>query len=162
MGYFDKYNVSGSGMSVQKMRMNIISSNIANANTTMTEDGTGPYKRKDVIFKSQSFDTYLGLEKKDKNKMDFDIDISNDIDDLNKKTNVGVEVDKIFVDEKDFIKKYEPHHPHANKEGYVLYPNVNPIVEMANMIEATRAYETNANAYNNQKQIDMQTIDLLK
>ena len=155
MGYFDKYNVSASGMSSQKLRMSVISSNIANSNTTMTADGTGPYKRKDVIFKEKHFGEYLSL----KEEMMNGVDLSKKMSD---KKNVGVEVDKIFVDEKDFIKKYEPNHPHANKEGYVLYPNVNPIVEMANMIEATRAYETNANAYNNQKQIDMQTIDLLK
>lgn len=155
MGYFDKYDVSASGMSAQKMRMNIISSNIANTNTTMTADGTGPYKRKDVIFKEKNFNEIL------KENMEIG-DFSKDIEKMNNKKNVGVEVDKIFVDEKDFIKKYEPNHPHRDKDGYVLYPNINPITEMANMIEATRAYETNTNAYNNQKQIDMQTIDLLK
>jgi len=155
MGYFDKYDVSGSGMSSQKMRLNVISSNLANVNTTMTEDGTGPYKRKDVIFKEKHFDNYL------KPTDEFE-DISNDINKINNKKNVGVEVDKLFVDEKNFIKKHEPEHPHADKDGYVSYPNINPVAEMANMIEATRAYEINANAYNNQKQIDMQTIDLLK
>jgi len=146
MGYFDKYDVSGSAMASQQMRMNIISSNIANTNTTMLEDGSGPYKRKDVVFKEKHFNEVL------------DAALNNG----HSNRNVGVEVDKIFVDEKDFIKKYEPNHPHADKEGYVSYPNINPIVEMANMIEATRAYETNTNAYNNQKQIDMQTIDILK
>ncbi len=155
MSYFDKYNVPASGMAAQKMRLNLIGSNLANTNTVMTEDGSGPYKRKDVIFKEKSFDYYL-------NSGDEIVDISDEIKNMNKRKNVGVEVDKIFVDEKDFIKKYEPGHKYADKDGYVLYPNINPVVEMNNMIEATRAYEINSNSYNNQKQIDMQTIDLLK
>lgn len=157
MSYFDKYNVSGSGMSAQKMRMNIISANIAHAKTTMTADGSGPYKRKEVVFKEKNFDAYLSS----KNKAD-NLTFSEDIDRINNKKNVGVKVDKIYVDETEGEKVYDPKHPHADKEGYVLYPNVNPVVEMTNMIEATRSYESNANAYNNQKQIDMQTIDLLK
>ena len=156
MSYFDKYNVPASGMSAQKMRLNIISSNLANTNTTMTADGTGPYKRKDVVFKEKSFENYL------KDTSEEFIDFEKEAKNFSKKKNVGVEVDKVFVDEKDFIKKYEPNHPHADKDGYVLYPNINPVVEMNNMIEATRAYEINSNSFNNQKQIDMQTIDLLK
>jgi len=151
--FFDKYNTSASGMQVQRLRMNVISSNLANTNTTQTANGEGPYKRRDVVFKTLDFNQEM-------KKQVFGV-IDNDNGTENK-LNVGVKVENIYVDEKDFIYKYEPNHPHANKNGYVAYPNINPVIETQNMIEAQRTYEANANAYSSLKSIDIQTIDLLK
>ena len=151
--FFDKYNTSASGMQVQRIRMNIISSNIANTNTVMTANGEGPYKRRDVVFKTLDFTQEV-------NKKVYGV-IDNERSTENK-INVGVKVDNIYVDEKTFIYKYEPNHPYANDKGYVAYPNINPVIETQNMIEAQRTYEANVNSYTAIKNSDMKTIDLLK
>jgi len=151
--FFDKYNMAASGMSVQRLRMNVISSNLANVNTTKTANGEGPYKRRDVVFQTLDFNQEV-------NKKVYGV-VDNE-NDTNNKLNIGVKVSELYVDEKDFIYKYEPNHPQANAKGYVAYPNINPVVETANMIEAQRAYEANMNVYNNMKTIDLQLIDILK
>jgi flagellar basal-body rod protein FlgC len=150
---FDKYNMAASGMQVQRLRMGVISSNLANVNTTQTANGEGPYKRRDVVFQTLDFNQEL-------NKKVYGV-VDNEKP-TTAKLNVGVKVSDIYVDEKDFIYKYQPNHPHANDKGYVAYPNINPVVETANMIEAQRAYEANANVYTNMKAIDLQLIDILK
>jgi len=151
--FFDKYNTSASGMQAQRLRMEIISSNIANTNTVMTANGEGPYKRRDVVFKT------LDFTQEAKKKVYGVIDNENRTDD---KLNVGVKVDNIYVDEKNFIYKYEPNNPYANDKGYVAYPNINPVVETQNMIEAQRTYEANVNSYTSMKNIDLKTIEILK
>ncbi len=75
---------------------------------------------------------------------------------------MSVEVDKIVRDESDFIMKYDPSHPDANKDGYVAYPNINPVVEMADLIEATRAYQANVAAFQSAKGMAQSAIDILR
>ncbi len=127
MSFFDSMAISSSALSAQRTRMELISSNLANVNTTRTPEG-GPYQRKDVIFKSitPTFDNIL----------------QNEID---AKT-PGVNIDKIYNDPKPFILKFEPHHPDADNNGYVTYPNINVIEEMVNMIATTRSFEANITA----------------
>lgn len=151
--FFDKYNTTASGMQVQRTRMNIISSNLANINTTQTANGEGPYRRRDVVFQAMDFNQKVNKEV---------FGITDNENGIKNKANVGVKVSEIYVDESEFIYKYEPNHPHANDKGYVAYPNINSVVETTNMIEANRAYEANTNAYTTMKSIDMQAIDLLK
>jgi len=133
MSFFDTLKISATGLSAQRIRINTISSNLANANTTKGENGE-PYRRKDVIFK-----TVLEGEMKG-----------------------GVKVDRIINDKKPFQLKFQPEHPDANEEGYVAYPNVNPIEEMVNMLEASRSYESNVTVMTTAKQLALRALDIGK
>jgi flagellar basal-body rod protein FlgC len=135
--------VSASGMAAQRMRMNTISSNIANINTTRTPEG-GPYRRKDVVLESmpdaKSFGEILTTQPQ--------------------KDVARVQVSDVLVDRKAPMMKYEPDHPDANEEGFVAYPNINLMEEMANMIMTTRAYEANVSAMNATKDMAMTSLEL--
>lgn len=129
MGIFGMINVSASGMTAERMRMDIISENIANVETTVTENG-GPYRRKTAIFQERK-------------NTEFRIPMEN-IDQEDNKVGNGVRVLKIAEDKSPFKYVYNPNHPNANEEGYVAMPNVNIVKEMTDMITASRAYEANA------------------
>lgn len=137
---FNSLNVSASGLTAERLRMDVISENIANANTTRTASGM-PYRRKVVTFetKGESFSNHFNRE----------------MNELK-----GVEVTKISEDQSPFKKVYEPGHPDANEEGYVLKPNVEIVNEMANMISATRAYEANVTAINNTKNMAQSALNI--
>ncbi|KEA45741.1 flagellar basal body rod protein FlgC [Campylobacter mucosalis] len=160
--YLNDFDISGYGLSAQRFRMNVISSNIANANTTRTAEG-GPYRRQDVVFKAFDFNKVLNNELKKQNNM---LEYENPIDDPDAPkeafpTVMGVLVDKVVRDDKDFTLKYDPSHPDANAEGYVAYPNINPVIEMSNLIEATRAYQANVAAFQSAKSIAQSAIQLI-
>jgi len=163
MAFLSNFDISGYGLSAQRFRMNVISSNIANANTTRTSEG-GPYQRREVVFKATDFDKALNAEMKEKNNM---LDYENPLDDpfLQKDANpaiMSVIVDKVVRDDSEFRLKYDPSHPDANSEGYVSYPNINPVIEMADLIEATRAYQANVAAFQSSKNIANSSIDMMK
>jgi flagellar basal-body rod protein FlgC len=121
-------------MSAERLRMDVISSNIANAGTTQGPDGQ-PYRRKEVVLQpGQSFDDVLH----------------------------GVEVAAIVEDQAPPRRVYDPGHPDADAEGYVSMPNVSPIVEMVDLIGASRSYEANVTAMNAAKQMFNRTLDLLR
>ncbi len=143
MDFMTGMRVSSSGMAAQRMRMNTISSNIANINTTRTPEG-GPYRRKDVIFESIPEAKTFG-----------EILISQPERDIQR-----VQVTDIHVDRKAPLLKYEPNHPDANEDGYVAYPNINMMEEMANMIQATRAYEANVSAMNTTKDMAIKALEI--
>ena len=124
MSFFEVLDVAATGLSAQRIRINVLSSNMANANTTRTENG-GPYRKKNVVFKEVLQGEYKG----------------------------GVKVDRILPDFKPPQLRYEPHHPDANEEGYVAYPNINPVEEMVNLLEASRSYESNVTIINTAKQL---------
>ncbi len=123
------FDVSGSGMKAQMLRMEVVSSNIANVNVTRTPEG-GPYRRMDVVFETvpvkSSFESALQASG------------GNPVS--------GVAVNKVFEDSSPFLRKYDPEHPDAGPDGYVLYPNVNIVAEMVNLQEASRSYEANISA----------------
>lgn len=152
MGFFDGYNVATSGMSAQRTRINVVSSNIANAQTTKTAEG-GPYKKQNVVFE----DMLLAQTNKTNN---------NDVEqNQNSNTSLalrGVGVKTILESKDEAIMKFEPGHPDANEDGYVAYPNINPVVEMVDLIEAMRSYEANVAAFGAHKNIDTKTLDILK
>jgi flagellar basal-body rod protein FlgC len=125
MDFFTAFNISSSGLSAQRTRLNTITSNLANINTTQTPEG-GPYRRKDVVFTAVE-------EKNSFNSI------------LKDKVN-GVKVEEIIEDSRPFKFVYDPYHPDANKEGYVAYPNIEMVEEMVNMLSASRHYEANINA----------------
>lgn len=148
MGFFDGYNVATSGMGAQRERINVVSSNIANAQTTHSKDG-GPYKKQNVVFEEVLLESAKKTDEKDQEKLD----------PLALKS-VGV---REIIESKDApILKYEPNHPDANENGYVAYPNINPVIEMTDLIEAMRSYEANVAAFKTQKTMDTQTLDIIK
>jgi flagellar basal-body rod protein FlgC len=129
MNFLDSLAISSSGLSAQRLRMNLISSNMANVNTTRTETGE-PYKRKDAIFEAvQTGDFQAMLDQR-----------------LEKTGGGGVNVSRIIEDNKPFVQKYDPDHPDADDQGYIQLPNVNIVEEMVNMISASRSFEANATA----------------
>ena len=133
MGVFNSFSVNASGLTAERYRMDIISQNVANANTTRTEEGT-PYRRKIVKFEERSTDaTSFGTIFRRARGMD----VGN-----------GVKATGVFEDySTDLTMVYDPSHPDADENGYVYYPNVNIVTEMTNMIDASRAYEANATAF---------------
>ncbi len=143
MDFFSSMRVSASGLDAQTKRMNTISSNIANAETTRTEDG-GPYKRKDAVFGAvtdrESFGEIL------ENKLDEQVQ--------------GVLVEDIAEDVRPPRMVFNPSHPDADPNGYVAMPNVNPVEEMANMISAQRSYEANITAMNSAKSMAAKALEI--
>lgn len=149
MSMFSAFNVNASGMTAQRYRMDIISENVANANTTRTEDGT-PYRRKIVTFAEKGgqtpFSRVLG-------------DASSNYD--RGYSGKGVKVTRVYEDYKTEMNMvYDPSHPDADENGYVTYPNVNIVTEMTNLIDASRAYEANATAFNASKSIALKGLQL--
>jgi flagellar basal-body rod protein FlgC len=145
MGLFDGYDISASGLNAQRKRLNVISSNIANANTTRGSDGK-PYQRQITVFEE------LVTKNSSKAKED-----TTELDFFSK-----VKIKEISSDDSEPILKYDPSHPDANSDGYVAYPNINPVIEMVNMVEATRSYQANVKAYEATKNIDDSTLEILK
>lgn len=135
--------VSASGMTAQRTRMNTISSNIANIDTTRTPEG-GPYRRKDVLLEAMPEARSFG-----------EILINPPQKDI-----ARVQVTDVAVDRKAPLMKYDPTHPDANQDGYVAYPNINLMEEMANMIQATRAYDANVSAMNATKDMAMTSLEI--
>ncbi|MEW6006838.1 MAG: flagellar basal body rod protein FlgC [bacterium] len=142
---FRGIDASASGMSAEKLRMDIISENIANANTTRTPEG-GPYKRRFPIFTPRSQEPLFNLPFI---KPPITIEPGN-----------GVRVLRIEEDKTPPKLKYEPGHPDADENGYVAYPNINLATEMINLITASRAYEANVTAARNAKQIMMKALEI--
>ncbi len=144
MGLLSAIDISASGLNAQRRRLEVISSNLANANTTRTVEG-GPYRRKDLVFEaapvSESFNSTLDSA-------------------LGSSGEASVEVTGIYEDETPPIKKYDPSHPDADAEGFVLMPNVNPIEEMINMISATRSFEANVQSINTIKQMAQKSLEI--
>lgn len=124
-----------SGMKAQSERLRVISENLANADSlAQTPDGT-PYRRKVVSFKNE-------------------LDRANGVN--------QVKVDKVRNDSSEFQRRYDPKHPAADKDGYVLAPNVNPLIEMMDMREAQRSYEANLAVITSSKQLLSRTVEMLR
>lgn len=144
MSIFGSINISASGLTAERLRLDTISKNIANANTTRTSNG-GPYRRQVVVFKARegegSFASHL-----------------NNVQ--GNQSGKGVEVVGIKQDASPLKRVYEPGHPDADEEGYVLMPNVDIVTEMANMISASRGYEANVTAMNTTKSMAMKALEL--
>ncbi len=145
MDIFTSMKVSSSGMNAQQTRMNTISSNIANAETTTSETG-GPYKRRDPVFTAQP------------ERENFAEVLAGQLDEHVQ----AVQVTEIQEDTRPPRMVYNPKHPHANADGYVAMPNINPVEEMANMISATRSYEANATALGAAKSMALKAIEIGK
>ena len=160
-GFLNSFDISGYGLSAQRVRVNVISSNIANAQTTRTEEG-GPYRRREVIFKAVNFDRYLN-DALAHNEEEVGFSDPLDEGDFGKQPNpaiMSVTVDKIVRDDSKPKMKYDPSNPDADANGYVAYPNINPVVEMADLVEATRSYQANVAAFQSAKDMANNAISL--
>lgn len=146
MGLFDGYQIATSGMGAQRTRINVVSANIANAQTTHTKEG-GPYQKQNVVFEEV-------LQNTMQNKP---INTSLPQDHLK-----GVGVRAIEQSKDAPMMKFDPTHPDANKDGYVAYPNINPVIEMVDLMEAMKSYEANVSAFTTHKNIDSKTLDILR
>ncbi len=145
MSMFSSFNINASGMAAQRYRMDVISENVANANTTRTEDGT-PYRRKVVYFEEKGGTASFGNC------------LSNAV---NGQIGSGVKVTGVYEDTTTEMKMvYDPSHPDANEDGYVFYPNVDIVTEMTNMIDASRAYEANATAFSASKSMALKALQM--
>jgi flagellar basal-body rod protein FlgC len=146
MGFLSALESSASALTAQRLRMDIISENIANVNTTRTEDGT-PYRRKTVIFQAQNrnvpFSSYLSEESRKKLS-----------------AGGGVRVAAIVEDQTPFKSVYDPGHPDADENGVVQMPNVEVVTEMVNMISAARAYEASVTAINTTKSMASKALEI--
>ena len=145
MSMFTAFDINASGLTAQRYRMDVISENVANANTTRTSDVT-PYRRKTVVFQERDSQT------------PFSRVLNNATDRYSGK---GVKVVGTYEDRTtDLVKAYDPAHPDADEDGYVLYPNVNIITEMTNLIDASRAYEANATAFDASKSMAIKGLEM--
>lgn len=143
MDFFSSMNVSSSALSAGRTRMNLISSNLANANATRTPEG-GPYKRKDAVYSATTVESRFNRA----------------LDGATSQQVRKVEVSEIVEDRNPPRLQYDPGHPDANPQGYVAMPNVNVVEEMADMIGATRAYEANVTAVQAAKSMAMKTLEI--
>lgn len=143
MNIEDAFAISASGMSAQATRLNVISINLANVESTRTAEG-GPYRRKDVIFNAAPL------------KGSFQEALSGG----GNASPQGVEVSQIIEDQRPLKQILDPDHPDADAQGYVSYPNVNPLEEMVNMVTALRSYEANVTAFNTTKSMALKTLEI--
>lgn len=132
MSLFNIFNISGSAMTAQSQRLNVVASNLANAESTTGPDGQ-PYHAKQVLFSSTSFEGQPGQ---------------------------GVKVQAVVEDASPMRVVYDPKHPMADEKGYVTLPNVNPVDEMVNMISASRSYQNNVDVMNTSKALLLKTLTI--
>jgi len=143
MNLFQMLEVSGSALAAERWRAEVVSANMANAETTRTPQG-GPYRRQLVVFRARSLPRFPML-----------------LASLHSSAAEGVRLDRIVSDPSPLPRRYEPGHPDADRSGYVTYPNVNPVMEMTDLLSAVRAYQLNAAAVQAAKNMIQQSLQLL-
>lgn len=145
MAFLNSLNISGSGLTAGRLRMDVISENIANATTTRTADG-GPYRRKTVAYQSIEDASFRDVLRNTVNGA--------------QSAGRGVAVSAIEEDDTEFSRVYDPDHPDADEEGYVLMPNVDLVEETVDMMAASRAYEANLSVFNAVKEMASKALEL--
>jgi flagellar basal-body rod protein FlgC len=144
MNLFGMLAVSGSALTAERQRAEVVTSNMANMETTRTAEG-GPYRRQLVVFRSQRMPRFPAL-----------------LAGFGAVPARGVRVDQVIADAKPPLQRYQPGHPDADGKGYVSYPAVDPVEETADLLGAVRAYELNASAVQSTKTMIQQSLDLLR
>ena len=147
MGVFDMLSISASALSAERQRAEVTSSNLANAETTHTDQG-GPFQRKEVVFSATNSSPFRT--------------VMNRIGRFGHAAGGSVQLTQVVDDTTPPIKRYEPGNPDADKSGFVSYPAINPVSEMVDLMGAVRAYQMNASAVSAAKQMIQQSIDILK
>lgn len=151
MGLFDAIDIAGSGLSAERLRMDVTAGNLANAQTTQGADGQ-PFRRREVVLQEAGATS-------------FDAMLSGAMVGTGAASNQpagGVQVAGIVEDQDPMRRVYDPGHPDADAQGYVSLPNVNPVTEMVDLISASRAYEANVTAMQTAKSMFTKTLDLLR
>lgn len=144
MSFLSSFDISASGMTAQRQRLDIAAENISNMNTTRTESG-GPYRRKMVVLQEKHVSSF-------RNELQAR---------MGKSTQKGgVEVAQIVEDQRDLQPVYNPTHPDADEEGYVMMPNVDLVKETVDGMSATRAYEANITAFNAMKLMTQKALEI--
>jgi flagellar basal-body rod protein FlgC len=143
MNLFGMLEVSGSALSAERWRAEVVSANMANAETTRTPQG-GPYRRQLVVFRARPLARFPML-----------------LAAMHSPGAQGVQVDRVVADASPLPRRYEPGHPDADSSGYVTYPNVNPVMEMTDLLSAVRAYQLNAAAVQAAKSMIEQSLQIL-
>ena len=149
MNLFGLFQVSGSALAAERLRAEVVTTNLANAESTQTPAG-GPYRRKLAVFESRSASPFQLLM------------AGSGAAAAGGGTAGGVRVSQVVEDEAPAVRKYEPGHPDADASGYVDYPNINPVQEVVDLMGAQRAYELNASAVQAAKQMIQQSIQILR
>ena len=145
MGMFGAIDVAASGMTAERLRLDVISNNIANVNTTRTAEG-GPYRRQYVTFEPRSAEGENAFSRSLKRQLQLN----------------GVKVTGISKDDSPLRMVYEPGHPDADADGYVKMPNINIVTEMVDMMTASRAYEANVTSVNVAKSMMLKALEIGK
>lgn len=153
MNLFGVMDISGSALEAERIRAEVVAANMANANTTRTENGK-PYERQHVVFQSSAVDT----------SQDFASTLlsSAGSPDQSQEVGQGVRVSAVVSDTTAPLQRYDPGHPDADANGFVTYPNINPLTEMVDLMGAQRAYGMNVSAVTAAKAMITTTLDLLK
>ena len=150
MGIFTALNISASALSAERERSEVAVSNLANVDTTRTEGGNGPYRRREVVLESVGTSPFHSV-------------LSNASDLRSGAAPAGgVKLTQVVEDGADPIRRYDPGHPDADKDGYVSYPDINPLTEMVDLMGATRAYGLNSSAVQAEKGMVSASIEILK
>lgn len=145
MSLFESISVSASGMSAQRFRSELLAQNIANSETTRTEEG-GPYRHQDAVFQSASVTSPFGSA--------FQSSMQANL--------TGVSVSEVQIDDREPIRRYMPGHPDSDEKGYVSFPNFSPIEEMVDLMSASRSFGANVTAINAVKDMISKSIDLVR
>ncbi len=148
MNLFGLFQVSGSALAAERLRAEVATSNLANAETTRTPEG-GPYRRRMVVFSSQPVSPFRLL-------------LANSLDAGTASGSGGVRISDVVEDPSPAQRRYEPGHPDADENGYVAYPAINAVQEMVDLMGSERAYELNASAVQAAKQMIQQSLQILK
>lgn len=147
MSFLNSFGISASGMTAERQRLDIASENIANMNTTRTQSG-GPYRRKMVVFEEKPITSF---------RSEFYSRLRNKMSDKG-----GVQVTAIVEDQRDLYPVYNPEHPDADENGYVMMPNVDLVKETVDAMSATRSYEANMTAFNAIKLMAQKALEIGK
>jgi flagellar basal-body rod protein FlgC len=142
MDYFSVFDISASGMEVQKVRLDTVALNLANVNTTRTSEG-GPYKPLGVVIGEKTGADFEGM-----------------FDSISRRYLAGAKVATVEPLNVEPRLVYEPEHPDADEKGFVAYPNINPVSEMVKLMESTRAYEANVKAINAAKTMALRALEI--
>ncbi len=148
MNLFGLLDLSGSAMTAERQRAEVVTSNMANIETTRTPEG-GPYRRELVVFRARRFPRFPML-------------LASTGDLLSSRAARGVQIDQVIPDALPAIQRYQPWHPDADAKGYVSYPNINPVEEMTDLLGAVRSYQFNAAAVQAAKSMITESLDLLR
>ncbi len=153
MSMFPEFRISGSALTAEKTRLDLIAGNIANMNTTRTEEG-GPYQRRTAAFSED----LANAQERSRRMIHEPFVPSQAVPESVQ--GQGVRLDRIFADDEDPMMVYDPEHPDAQEDGYVLYPNVELAKEMTDMITAHRSYEANATAVQTAKSLYTKALEI--